>query len=238
MRVLLADDHRLLLEGLANLLEAHGIEIAGSATDGRLAAAAALRLRPDVILMDIRMPDCDGLAATRLIKAAWPDARIVILTTSTDDGDLFEAIKSGACGYLLKSMDAADLVEALDLAQQGIPPFSPGLAGKLLDEFGRLAGADPNAPAARNASRQAPPAPPPPAEPAASALTERQRAVLSLVAEGLSYGEVGARLGLAPRTIKYHMGEIVAALHLENRAQVLAYAGRMGLGRQSSAAAS
>ncbi len=225
MRVLLADDHRLLLEGLANLLEAHGIEIAGAATDGRQAAAAALRLRPDVILMDIRMPDCDGLAATRLIKAAWPDARIVILTTSTEDEDLFEAIKSGACGYLLKSMDAADLVDALEQARLGLPPFSPGLAARLLDEFGRMAATPPTAAPTHDG------APASSAGLTAPSLTDRQREVLALVAEGLSYGEVGARLGLAPRTIKYHMGEIMAALHLENRAQVLAYAGRMGLGR-------
>ncbi len=232
MKVLLVDDHRLLLEGLTNLLEAHGVEVAGTARDGREGARLALKLRPDVTLMDISMPDCDGLTATRMIRAEWHDARIVILTTSAEDRDLFEAVKSGACGYLLKSMDAEELMEALDQAQQGVPPFSPGLAARLLSEFARLG--PPGSVGGPGAV--GPPPPPPPAvvaEPAPG-LTERQREVLALVAEGLSYKEVGARLGLAPRTIKYHMGEIMAALHLEHRAQVLAYAGRLGLPRSDS----
>jgi len=217
MSVLLADDHRLLLEGLSNLLEAHNIEVAGMANDGLEAIKLARSLHPDVILMDIRMPRCDGLCATRVIKAEMPEIKIVILTTSTEDQDLFEAIKSGACGYLLKSMDAEELVEALDQVQQGIPPFSPGLAARLLSEFARLA--------------PLPSAAPPPAVPPGppGGLTARQREVLALVAEGLSYKEVGARLGLAPRTIKYHMSEIMQKLHVEHRAQVLAYAGRLGL---------
>ena len=217
MSVLLADDHRLLLEGLSNLLEAHNIQVAGLANDGLEAIKLARSLHPDVILMDIRMPRCDGLRATRVIKAEMPEIKIVILTTSTEDQDLFEAIKSGACGYLLKSMDAEELVEALDQVQQGIPPFSPGLATRLLSEFARLAPLPSAAP-----PPAAPPGPP-------GGLTARQREVLALVAEGLSYKEVGARLGLAPRTIKYHMGEIMAALHLEHRAQVLAYAGKIGM---------
>ena len=214
MRVLLADDHRLLLEGLANLLAAHGIEVVALAHDGVEALALARQLRPDVALLDIRMPGGDGLTASRAIHAALPETRIVILTTSNDDDDLFEAVKSGAYGYLLKSMDAGALIDCLEGVMEGTPPFSPGLADKLLAEFGRLA----------TASRIAgiPPAGP-------TALTDRQRQVLELVAAGLTYKEVGARLNLSPRTIKYHMGEIMAVLHLEHRAQVLAYAGRAGL---------
>jgi DNA-binding NarL/FixJ family response regulator len=214
MNVLLADDHRLLLEGLSNLLAAHGVRVVGTARDGLEAVAQALSLEPDVILMDIRMPRCDGLEATRRIKAAMPEARIVILTTSTDEQDLFEAVKSGAFGYLLKSMDADELVEALEQAREGVPPFTPGLAARLLDEFARLAGSASDASAAPTDS---------------AGLTPRQREVLALVAQGLAYKEVGARLGLSPRTVKYHMAEIMRQLHLEHRAQVLAYAGRMGL---------
>ena len=226
MRVLLADDHRLLLEGLSNLLTAHGIEVAGMAHDGLEAEALARKLRPDVILMDIRMSGCDGLEATRRIMAEMPASRIVILTTSTEEQDLFEAVKSGAYGYLLKSMDAEALVEALDQVQEGTPPFSPGLAAKLLREFTRLAG--PGAP-------DAPPAVPgPPDTTPGGALTAREQEVLALVAQGLSYKEVGARLNLSPRTIKYHMAEIMARLHLEHRAQVLAYAGRMGWARSDT----
>jgi DNA-binding NarL/FixJ family response regulator len=226
MKVLLVDDHRLLLEGLGNLLDAHGVEVAGMAHDGNEAVEMARTLRPDVILMDISMPNCDGLGATRLIKAEREEARIVILTTSTEDEDLFEAVKSGACGYLLKSMNAEELVDALEQAQQGTPPFSPGLAAKLLAEFARQAQARESLPPAPPGS---PNSPPPTGSEQPPGLTKRQREVLALVAEGLSYKEAGARLGLAPRTIKYHMAEIMAALHLEHRAQVLAYAGRIGL---------
>jgi len=226
MNVLLADDHRLLLEGLNNLLTAHGIRVVGMARDGLEAIALARTLEPDVILMDIRMPRCDGLEATRRIKAEMPGAKIVILTTSTEDQDLFEAVKSGAFGYLLKSMDADELVECLDQARQGVPPFSPGLATKLLGEFARLSASPAGeAGAVRSGSPGAKPSPGD-----SSALTPRQREVLTLVAQGLAYKEVGARLGLSPRTVTYHMAEIMELLHLEHRAQVLAYAGRMGLG--------
>jgi DNA-binding NarL/FixJ family response regulator len=222
MKVLLVDDNRLMLEGLHNLLDAHHIEVAGVALDGLNAVEMARELEPDVILMDISMPRCDGLTATRLIKAENPEAKIVILTTSTDDDDLFEAVKSGACGYLLKSIDTDDLVEALNQAQQGAPPFSPGLAVKLLAEFKRISNPK-NEPVASKSRREKTEAP------SWSKLNARQIEVLRLVAAGLSYKEVGARLFLSERTIKYHMAEIMNRLHLENRAQVLAFAGRMGL---------
>jgi len=220
MKVLLVDDNRLMLEGLQNLLEAHDIEVAGVTSDGLESVELARKLKPDVILMDIRMPECDGLCATRLIKAEMPEARIIILTTSTDDNDLFEAVKSGACGYLLKSIDTDELVEAINQAREGTPPFSPGLASKLMEEFARISNP---APADSRETR---------AETAKAAsssrLNSRQIEVLKLVSEGLTYKEVGARLSLSPRTIKYHMEEIMDRLHLDNRAQVMAYAGRMG----------
>jgi DNA-binding NarL/FixJ family response regulator len=220
MKVMLVDDNRLMLEGLQSLLEAHGIEVSGLAKDGMEAVKMTRKSLPDVILMDIRMPVCDGLTATRLIKAEMPEARIVILTTSTEDQDLFEAVKSGACGYLLKSMDADELVEALDQAQQGTPPFSPGLAAKLLGEFARLSGH--TEAISSNRSEITDGAGP------GNRLTARQIEVLTLIAQGLSYKEVGSRLNLSPRTIKYHMAEILQQLHLQNRSQVLAYAGKMG----------
>jgi two-component system NarL family response regulator len=220
VRVLLVDDNCLMLEGLQSLLEAHGIEVAGVAADGLASVDLACALSPDVILMDVRMPGCDGLEATRRIKARMPQARIVMLTTSADDDDLFEAIRSGACGYLRKSIDTETLVDALEHAQEGIPPFSPGLAAKLLDEFARVNGAQDTAPptASTNTGQVS----------SAPVLSARQFQVLRLVADGLSYKEVGARLYLSPRTVKYHMGEIMDRLHLQNRSQVLAHAGRMG----------
>jgi len=139
MRVLIADDHPLFVDGVCSLLEAHGIDVAATVGDGQAAVTEALRLEPDLVLMDLSMPVCDGLAATRLIKAQRPEIRIVVLTTSAEDEDLFEAIKSGACGYLLKITAAPAFIEALHGLEQGVPPFSPGLAERLLREFARLA---------------------------------------------------------------------------------------------------
>ena len=222
MKVLLVDDNRLMLEGLQNLLEVRNIDVAGTASNGTEAIALARGLKPDVILMDIRMPGCDGLTATRLIKAEMPETKIVILTTSMEDQDLFEAVKSGACGYLHKSLKAQELIEALDQAQQGVPPFSPGLAARLLNEFARVANANTaNGPVNAGVTDK---------ESAGDGLNARQKEVLKLVAEGLSYKEVGAKLGLSPSTVRYHLAEIMNKLHLQNRAQVLAYAGRLGLG--------
>jgi len=220
MKILIVDDNRLMLEGLQNLLEANDIEVAGMALDGFESVELARRLKPDVILMDIRMPRCDGLCATRLIKAEMPEAKIIILTTSTDDEDLFEAVKSGASGYLLKSIDTDELVTALNQVQEGTPPFSPGLASKLLEEFARISNpALSGSYETRNETVETA---------SSSGLNSRQIEVLQLVSEGLTYKEVGARLSLSPRTIKYHMEEIMNRLHLDNRAQVVAYAGRMG----------
>jgi DNA-binding NarL/FixJ family response regulator len=218
VKVLLADDHALLVEGLQNLLEAHGLEVVGVARNGCDAALRARELSPDVILMDIRMPEADGLAATRAIKAEMPDIKIIILTTSAEDQDLFEAIKAGAEGYLLKSMDAESLIEALHDVEKGIPPFAPGLAMKLLAEFARTA--EPAAPVPSAAARAE-------STDADEALTPRQFQVLTLVARGQSYKQVGAGLSLSPRTVKYHMAEIMRKLHVQNRAQLLAHAAGM-----------
>lgn len=210
MRVLLADDHRLMLEGLRNLLEAHGVDVVGEAEDGFECLQKARELRPDVILMDIAMPRCDGLAATRLVKAELPEVKVVILTASGANHDLFEAVRSGATGFLLKSIDAQHLMEALENALHGAPPLAPELAARLLGEF---------------VQEDAKTAGPPPDE----RLSARQEEILTLLAQGLSYREVADRVSLTPRTVKYHMGEIMRKLHLRNRAQVLAHAGSMGL---------
>ena len=222
MRVLIADDHPLLVDGLCSLLEAHGMEVVGTVGDGQAAVAEALRLEPDLVLMDIRMPVCDGLAATRLIKAQRPDMRIVMITTSAEDQDLFEAVKSGACGYLLKSTRGPAFIEALHGLEQGIPPFSPGLADRLLREFAHL-GEDAETRGQGDAGTRGH------GDAEKGRLTERQVQVLRLVSEGLTYKEVGAKLCLSEVTIRYHMSEIMRLLHLENRSQVIAYAAQHGL---------
>jgi DNA-binding NarL/FixJ family response regulator len=238
MKVLIVDDHDLMVEGLCNLLGSKGFEVVGTAGDGQEGVEQALRIEPDLVLMDIRMPRCDGLVATRLIKAQRPDMKIVMLTTSAEDEDLFEAIKSGACGYLLKSTKGAAFVEALHGLEDGAPPFSPGLAARLLREFGRLSAADERnkedsdrddhePPGFSEAARSAPPPASPPVR-----LTERQTEVLRLVASGLTYREVGAKLALSDHTVRYHMAEIMNLLHLENRSQVIAFAGKLGLENQ------
>jgi len=230
LRVLLVDDHPLFLEGLRNLLLSEGIEVMGMAHDGLEALAQARRLHPDVILMDINMPGCDGVCATRLIKAEMPECKIVMLTVSEDDRDLFEAVKSGASGYLLKRLEAAEFFSYLAELQAGHPPFSPGLAEKILQEFTR-----------QEVKPEAQPVPPDPVTAQAdqaradesqdAALSPRQLQILALVAQGQTYRQVAGTIGIAERTVKYHMAETLERLHVHNRAQVMAYAARMGLAR-------
>ena len=177
------------------------------------------------------MPRCDGVAATRLIKAELPDCKIVMLTMSEDDQDLFEAVKSGAYGYLLKRLDAVDFFAYLAELQAGHPPFSPGLAEKILKEFTQQAARPETPPRAASlttaqvASSQADEVQ------EAAELSPRQMQILTLVAQGQTYRQVAETIGLAERTVKYHMAEILERLHMQNRAQVIAYAAQMGLAR-------
>jgi DNA-binding NarL/FixJ family response regulator len=212
MQVLLVDDHPLFIDGLKDLLIRRGITVVGTARDGLEALAKARALRPEVILMDIQMPRCDGLTATRLIKAELPGIKIVMLTMSADDENLFDAIKSGACGYLLKTLDTDEFLRLLQGVTRGEPPLAPGLADKILREFAQTPRASTTTPDTSDE------------------ISPRQMQILTLVAQGMTYKEVGAALGLTERTVKYHMGEIVQRLHLENRDQVLAYARQKRLG--------
>ncbi|HQX63618.1 MAG TPA: response regulator transcription factor, partial [Thermomicrobiales bacterium] len=135
MRVLIADDHALFRDGLRSLLEARGIDVVAEAKNGREAVELARSEQPEIVLMDLAMPEAGGLAATRIISADLPDVRVVVLTASEDDADLFEAIKSGAQGFLPKDIEAQRLFELLDGVIRGEPALTPGLARKLLDEF-------------------------------------------------------------------------------------------------------
>ncbi len=214
MKTLLVDDHPLFLDGLKNLLTLRGIEVVGTARDGMEALEKARALQPEIILMDIQMPNLDGLAATRLIKAELPHVKIVMLTMSAEDGDLFEAIKCGACGYLHKTLDVDEFFSLFQGLTRGEVPLSSGLASKVLEEFARES--------MKSKSIK-------PSEAKTDVLSARQIQVLTLVAQGLTYKEVGAKLCLAERTIKYHIGEIIERLHLENRSQVIQYARSMKL---------
>jgi two-component system NarL family response regulator len=217
MRVLLVDDHALFLQSLKMLLTAKKYEVVGTAADGLEALKQARLLTPELILMDIEMPDCDGLAATRLIKAEMPLVKIVMLTVSSSDEHLFEAVKSGASGYLLKSQPAERFLELLAQVEHGGAALPAELAARLLDEFARQA---------QHVEM--------PVENAPTDLTARQREILTLVSQGLTYPQVGEALHLSEPTVRYHMSQILERLHLENRAQVIAYAARHGLTSSSS----
>ncbi|MEA4883126.1 MAG: response regulator transcription factor [Clostridia bacterium] len=238
MRILIVDDHPLFACGLADLMAGRGVEATGTAKDGLEALAMAREMRPDVILMDISMPRCDGLAATRLIKAELPEMSIVILTAIDSDSSVFEAVKSGASGYVLKDVDADELMEMLSALEKSEVAFSPGLTARILEEFTRLG----TLLEARDSQRSRDPAPHGDragAERRAdddrrieteSILMPRQMQVLRLVASGMSYKEVGSALFISERTVKHHMRQILDQLHLQNRAQVLVCAARMRLG--------
>jgi len=214
MRLLLADDHALFLQSLKGLLTASGYEVVGTAADGMEAFKQARILLPDLILMDIDMPGCDGLAATRLIKAEMPQIKIVMLTVSASDEHLFEAVKSGASGYLLKSQSADRFLEMVGQVERGGAALPPELAARLFEAF----------------ARQAQPVETP-VDSTPNDLTARQAQVLTLVAQGLTYPQIGEALHLSEATVRYHMGQILDRLHLKNRAQVIAYAARHGLSK-------
>jgi len=209
VRILIADDHALFRDGLRGLLTASGHEVIAEAKNGREAVQLAKQNRPELVLMDLSMPELDGLAATKLLTADSPEMKVIILTASDDDANLFEAIKSGAQGYLLKNLEADDFFSMLDKASRGEPALTPALARKLLQEF-----AKPPEPAVARATGEDP-----------DALTSREREVLELMVEGVtSNRRLAKRLGLSENTVKFHVRNILDKLHVHNRAQVVAYA--------------
>ena len=217
MKVMLVDDHKLFLEGLQYLLETHGIQVIGKARDGNEALVKAKILRPDIILMDIRMPNCNGIHALRQIKTELPEIKIVMLTTSEEEEDIFQAVKYGASGYLLKDTDASSLIKLLNDLNQGCVPLTAGLAARIMTEFKSDAGNDKRESKHRSEDKDS------------VDLTIRQIEILELVTIGSTYKEVGAKLGLTEKTVKYHMGRIVELLQLKNKSQVIQYAVRTGI---------
>ena len=213
IRVLLADDHQLFREGLANILNMQpDFEVVGEAGDGLEALVKARKLVPDLILMDVGMPGCDGVEATQRVKQELPDVVIVMLTVRDEDEKLFEAIKSGAQGYLLKTIRSRELLSMLRGAVRGEAAITPTLAGHMLEEFRRLSHQVRTVPADE-----------------VIALTRREQEVLGLVAQGASDAEVAEALVLSVHTVKSHMRNILSKLHLSQRHQAALYALRQGL---------
>lgn len=213
IRVLLADDHHLFREGLANLLDGQpDFEVVGEAADGLEVLVMARQLIPDLILMDITMPGYDGVEATRKIKEELPEIIVVMLTVANDDERLFEAVRSGAQGYLLKTVRAMELVALLRGAVRGEAALRPEMAGRLLEEFRRLGSRIPTSEPDETTS-----------------LTPREQEVLRLVATGHSNDEIAASLTISVHTVKSHIRNILAKLHVSQRQEAARYAQREGL---------
>jgi DNA-binding NarL/FixJ family response regulator len=211
VRILLADDHALFRDGVASLLAAWGHEVLGQVSDGDAAVEAAVRLRPDLVLMDVAMPGGGGLEATRRLAVVAPDVAIVMLTASEGVDDLFAAIKAGARGYLLKNLESGELRGMLDAVARGEAAITPAIAGRILAELAR------------------PETVPAPASGGPDRLTERELDVLRLVVAGLRNKEIAAELGISENTAKFHLRNILDKLHAQNRAEVVARAMREGL---------
>lgn len=207
LRILLADDHRLFRSGIASLLKSHqDLEVVGQASDGLEAIEQARRLRPDLMLMDIHMPKCSGLEAVQVIKQELPQTHIIMLTVSDDDQDLFTAIKNGADGYLLKTIDPVELYEMLARVHRGEAPISGIMANKILQEFRQLK---------QNGH---------PSSERAEELTAREVEILQCVVQGESNSEIAKSLDITENTAKIHLRNILEKLHMHSRIQAALYA--------------
>ena len=210
--VLLVDDQKLMREGLRVLLELEpDLEVVGEAENGAAALEAYADHQPDVVLMDVRMPGMDGVEATWRLRARWPAARVIILTTFDDDEYVFEGLRAGALGYLLKDVSGTDLAQAIRTVAGGGALIEPSVAQKVLAEFARLA------PPVRAPEAGLP-------EP----LSEREREILELLAQGLSNREIGARLSLAEGTVKNYVTAILQKLGVRDRTQAAIRAKELG----------
>ncbi len=213
IRVLLVDDQRLMRDGLRTLLELEeDLVVAGEAESGETALRAFADLQPDVVLMDVRMPGMDGVEATRRMRARWPEARVIILTTFDDDEYVFEGLRAGAQGYLLKAISGAELANAIRMVMAGGALIDPAVTRKVVAEFARLA------PPARALDAGL-------AEP----LAERELAILRLVAHGLSNREIAQRLFLAEGTVKNYVTVILQKIGVRDRTQAALRGRELGL---------
>lgn len=205
IRVLVVDDHPVFQQGLISVLQRYPeFEVVGQAANGDEAVAKANQVKPDVVVMDICMPGSDGVAATTALQSTLPQAKVLIVTVSDKDEDLFAGIKAGARGYLLKSVSLQELIDSIKLVARGEAIVSPAMAARLLDEF-KQAGKEP-------LDRQF------------GELSLREREVLQLVAQGASNKEIGDRLFISETTVKAHLRTILEKLHARNRAEAVAVA--------------
>jgi DNA-binding NarL/FixJ family response regulator len=212
IRMLLADDHALMRHGLRLIIDSQeDMEVIGEASDGFEALELAEKLRPDIILMDIAMPHCDGLEATRLIQRRFPEVKIIMLTVHEEAESLFEALQSGARGFLLKKARAEELIAALRGVLRGEAHLSPLMAGKLLDEFVRLTKISSSLPVIENP------------------LTPREKEVLREIARGADNKQIAALLTISVNTVKKHVSSILAKLGVQDRRQAAERASRLGL---------
>ena len=209
--VLVADDHPMWRDAVERDLTEAGYRVVATAATGREAIRRAAATRPQVVLADLNMPDGNGVEATASIISALPDTKVLILSASGEQDDVLEAVKAGATGYLVKSASRAELLDAVARTAAGDPVFTPGLAGLVLGEFRRMSSA---------------PAAPQDGTPK---LTERETEVLRLVAKGLSYKDIAARLVLSHRTVQNHVQNTLGKLQLHNRVELARYAISAGL---------
>jgi len=211
IRLMLADDHRMLREGLRRSMQDEGFDVVGEASDGQEAVDLAGQLQPDVILMDVTMPDVSGVEATRLIRSQWPRIRVVMLTMHADQEVIASAIRAGASGYLVKDCSTDEIASAVRLAVDENAALSPNLAASMLDEVRKL-----DAPATIEAER---------------VVTKREEEVLQLIADGCSTGEVAEQLYISQKTVKNHLASIYQKLDARDRTQAVLQAVRMGIVR-------
>jgi DNA-binding NarL/FixJ family response regulator len=208
MRVLVVDDHSLFRDGIVSLLGATGFTVVGQAGDGKTAVAEALRLRPELVLLDIHMPEMTGLEALKLIKAQLPETRVVMLTVSEDEDSLVEAIKTGADGYLLKHLSGTEFIEMLDGLKRGEAAITRKSASFLMKQLAR---------------------PDPQQEKPILPLSEREMEIIRLLADGLSNKAISERVSLSENTVKYHLKNILHKLNVQNRTEAVMYALRNDL---------
>ena len=203
IRVMVVDDHPMWRDAVERDLTAAGLEVVAVAADGREAIARSPGARPDVVLLDLQIPEPDGVAVTAAIAQESPETRVLILSASGEQADVLAAVKAGATGYLVKSASREELLDAVRRVAAGDPVFTPGLAGLVLGEFQR--------------------------EPVETPLTERETEVLKLVAKGLSYRQIAERLVLSHRTVQNHVQNTLGKLQMHNRVELTRYAIEQGL---------